>query len=360
MLPPKKKYPIEAESQPLGTQITYRPFENAPAPPVDPSIDTNDDQRMLKQHNPNLPQPLDKQYQPGYDPAKPAYENASDEYNAAAAAPIEKQPLWKQALFVGLQAVKNVAMNQDQPIQLLGNARHDYKVGQAGRKLEPLQKQRKFEMDRQLEQARINDIPYDNETKRIELESRRQDAVGRLQDRALSELRRSKKFDSKNPADRQAAERAGIDPDSIPSFDNSRPFIKTINGVTYEYKNGAFVPSGLPNEETVDYEIDGEKFKIPVKDAAKLKTQMKTFGIKMEESQRQFNQKMGLAREKFNQAKSQFEITMNARNRAQSAGDAKAAEQYDRQLQSMKQALETHKDDLSEDQYNELLKFYNH
>lgn len=347
MLPPKKKYPVEAESQPLGTQITYRPFEPQPTPPVDPSIDTNDDQRMLKQHNPNLPQPLDKQYQPGYDPAKDAYSNASEEYNAAAAAPIEKQPLWKQGLYMILQATKNIALGKDDPIQFLGNAKHDYAVGQAARKLGPLQQQKKFAMDRQLEQAQINTIPIDDENKRVQLENQRQSAIDRARDQARTALIKQNYYDPKNPAHRLQAERAGLDPNDLAKWDNRHPFTKQIGDTTYVYKDGDFVPSDLPKdaEKTlVAYDVtlpNGERqtYQIPQKDAAKFAQHMEVVGAQIASREK-------IAGERVSAQNSRQQIGIAAKKaleefrQAQKEGNAEKVNELRKQLLDYKNQLQ--------------------
>lgn len=98
------------------------------------------------------PQPVQPIIQP--EPLSPI-DKARQDYETAVQTPAQKQSPAKQALFLALQAIGNIATGQHQPIQLLGNAKKQYAVNQAKGVLEPLQQQDALQQQRELRQEQI-------------------------------------------------------------------------------------------------------------------------------------------------------------------------------------------------------------
>jgi hypothetical protein len=95
---------------------------------------------------------------PGYEEARRRrrYGNARGAYETAVATPAEKQPLWKQALFMGLQAVRQIATEKPEEYQLLGNAQKNYKVQQAAGRYLPLEHQRQQDQKYKMGEANLD------------------------------------------------------------------------------------------------------------------------------------------------------------------------------------------------------------
>jgi hypothetical protein len=84
------------------------------------------------------------------------YRKAKTDYENAVATPAEKQPLWKQALFMGLQALRQIGTGQTEDYQLLGNAQKNYKVQQAAGRYLPLEHQRQQDQKYKMGEANLD------------------------------------------------------------------------------------------------------------------------------------------------------------------------------------------------------------
>jgi hypothetical protein len=136
-------------------------FPNVLMAPPGPAMPSGTEQ--TPQPRPLEQTPLEKQQDfvnqdlmnPPPEPPSP-YDAAKKDYESAVAAPAEKQPLWKQVLFVALQGVKQAATGDfSQPIQFLGNAKRDYKIQQAGARYGPLEQQRQNQQKYEVGQANL-------------------------------------------------------------------------------------------------------------------------------------------------------------------------------------------------------------
>jgi hypothetical protein len=154
-------------------------FPNVLMAPPGPAMPSGTEQ--TPQPRPLEQTPLEKQQDfvnqdlmnPPPEPPSP-YDAAKKDYESAVAAPAEKQPLWKQVLFVALQGVKQAATGDfSQPIQFLGNAKRDYKIQQAGARYGPLRKQKEAEMADQYRSAQTANIYADNQRQTDEVQRKK-------------------------------------------------------------------------------------------------------------------------------------------------------------------------------------------
>jgi hypothetical protein len=85
------------------------------------------------------------------------FDNAEADLKQAVATPAEKQPLWKQALYMGLQAVRNIATGDTKSdYTLLGNDKKEYQVQQARKRFEPLDQRRRADQEYKYKNAQID------------------------------------------------------------------------------------------------------------------------------------------------------------------------------------------------------------
>lgn len=116
-------------------------------------------------------EPLNEIPTPKFDPyaKSPEYSESERAYEDAVSMPAQKQPLWKQVLFVGLQGLRQAATGDfSQPIELLGNAKKAENIRQAGQRYLPLRKKRDDEIAEGYRQKQIENIDFDNATARAE------------------------------------------------------------------------------------------------------------------------------------------------------------------------------------------------
>lgn len=139
---------------------------------------------------------------------------------------------------------------------------------------------RKAEQDRETEDAQIEDL-------------RMKPILAAMQQRqvATKALNEMDWYDPKNPAHRQAAQTAGLNPDTVPARDSRKREREVRAGVTYERNpnTGAWEQSGLAADESqkiVDYKVtvNGETrtYRIPQKDAARFETEQAAAGVKFQ------------------------------------------------------------------------------
>lgn len=107
---------------------------------------------------------------PQKDPFQIRLENAKQGYNNALESK-EHPSKWLSGLFLALQGIgKTFNPNDNTPIQMLSDARHNYKVGQAANVLNPLLKQRDDDQQTRLRDAQIADVlakPGDRDAERL-------------------------------------------------------------------------------------------------------------------------------------------------------------------------------------------------
>ena len=149
----------------------------------------------------------------------------------------------------------------------------------------------KYNQDRQLQEARIQDIPADNELKRQQIEAQRSTKKAQIAAQALTRVTGLKYFDPTNTAQRKLAEDAGLNPDDLKGWDDRNPIVKKVGDTSYQYnrETGTFEPSNLPKDEAktlTSYDVtmpNGEKrsFQVPQKDAARFAQQMNIVGAQI-------------------------------------------------------------------------------
>lgn len=273
-----------------------------------------------------------------------------------------------------------------------GTDRNYYKKYKDSQDLPPIQ--RNYEqavvaennaLNQEMKRAQIGDIPINNELKREEIEERRASRESRLKNQSLNKLNSVKYYDPANPAHRRLAESAGLNPDELKGWDDRNPVTKQVAGVTYQYNRstGKFEPSDIPTDESktlTDYKVqmpNGEMrtYKVAQKDAANFATQMYALGARLEQQERQFQQRLKLDQAKFAEAKKQYVEAADLRERqfqalqeARAKNDAQetqrlelAMAESDRKLEAMMNAARKGKTEgeLDDDQYNEIESYVN-
>jgi hypothetical protein len=149
----------------------------------------------------------------------------------------------------------------------------------------------KYEQDRQLEQAKIDDIPADNEIKKQQMEEQAATAKERQAGIALSRLTKLKYYNPKDAAHVKLAKAAGLDPQDLQGWDDRNPVEKTVAGVSYRLNRdtGDYEPTNLPKDESktvTTYDVvmpNGERrsFAVTQKDAAGFANQMSKLGVQI-------------------------------------------------------------------------------
>jgi hypothetical protein len=347
-------------------------FPNVLMAPPGPAMPSGTEQ--TPQPRPLEQTPLEKQQDfvnqdlmnPPPEPPSP-YDAAKKDYESAVAAPAEKQPLWKQVLFVALQGVKQAATGDfSQPIQFLGNAKRDYKIQQAGARYGPLRKQKEADIADQYATARTTNIYADNQYQQDRLKDLREYRESTRREGALKKVVGLKRLDPANAAHAAALRAAGLRPEDVKGWDDSNPVEKTVAGVSYRLNKstGAYEPTNLPVDESktlVDYKVktpDGEMrtFKVAQKDAANFATQMNALGMRLAQSESQFQRRHALDQAKFSQAKQVFQQTIELRRQAEARNDQEAVRKYQKMLVDLGLDAEKAKADgeLDDEQYNVL------
>jgi hypothetical protein len=153
--PRKKKFPplVGGELTTTDQMPTVEPQARPLLPPATAQPNLQDEEQVQQAMGANDATPSFSPVE-SVDPSP--YDVAKSDYETAVATPAEKQPLWKQALFLGLQGLREIGSGQMQDYQLLGNAQKDYKVEQAAKKWVPLEQQRKRDEEGQQRQANID------------------------------------------------------------------------------------------------------------------------------------------------------------------------------------------------------------
>lgn len=144
---------ILGNGDPKKPRLPVHPLEKNPD--VLPSVEPQARPLQLQQQPIQQPVEAAPQTAPQGLVEQDPYESAKKDYETAVAAKAEKQPLWKQVLFMGLQAVQQIATERPQPYQLLGNAKKNYAVQQAAGRYIPLEQRRQDDQKYRKGQADI-------------------------------------------------------------------------------------------------------------------------------------------------------------------------------------------------------------
>ena len=138
---------------------------------------------------------------------------------------------------------------------------------------------------------RLAGIAQDNATNRVEQNQiKRQAALEKGKQATIARIYKRGYFDpgKVTPLEKAELDRYGIKPEDVGTFDFTKPNLKNVNGIAYQYNpnSKSFEPTNLPasqKDQLVDYVVsnpDGtqQSFKIPQAEAAKFKTQMSMAG----------------------------------------------------------------------------------
>jgi len=229
---------------------------------------------------------------------------AQTEYQAATQAPVQKQSFWKDFGAKLIQGADAFFNGNRAPIVGWGKLKHDYAVKEAEGKLNPLLAMQKQQQDTDLRQAQIDTIPIDDQNRRDQIANQKQIADERIKSQAQAKLYGSKIFDVKNPAHRAMAKSAGLNPDTMASWDFNNAEKVTINGevFTRDRTTGEYTPAkGLPASEkdkivAIDVAVPGEKnldgsqkirkFNVPQSQAATMSNSLQQAGLQIEAAEK--------------------------------------------------------------------------
>lgn len=283
-------------------------------------------------------------------------ENAKFDYETALKSKPGKEKWWKDALVKTAQVVSNMFNPQNQvKVQGYGAMKRDKMIQDAYGRYKPLQDAEDKRIADVYKRKQIENIDADNDA-----------AKERIRLSARNKILGLKKFDPNNAVHAEAARMAGLDPKELEGWDDRNPVEKQVAGTTYRLNRntGAYEPTNLPVDETktvTDYKVampNGEvrTYKVAQKDAANFATQMQALGLRLEEQARQFNQRLKLDEQKFNQAKGEFERVMGLRQEALRTGNAEQAKELAAKLAQMLQSATKAKNEgeLDDEQYRVL------
>lgn len=387
----------------------------AMAPPSDPLHPVNDPLQKYGQNAPNAAPQADITPSNAPTPYRPAFNafprqsstntqptslddrvmGLERQYSDALQAPPEKSKWWKNVGIIAAQVASNIANpNHQVKIQNWGAQKKQNRVQQILSQLGPLEQLQQSNQDRSqkyeewrnkqaLIKAQTENYGADNAFNADRLRQQQDEGIAKRQSTARSELFKGKIYDPGNMAHRGRAQDAGYDPDKMGAWDFSNPAKATINGETFVYDrvDGSWQPSGLPASEkdkltefsvTVPGEKNPRVFKVPQDKAASLSASLAAAGMQIEAANTRAAARLKLDEAKFSQSKQEFEKAHSLREQAQrSLDDARAKgdtiatqrlelnlRQQDDTLQKMREALIQHQDDMSEDQFKELMQFY--
>ena len=193
--------------------------------------------------------------------------------------PAHKQGLLAQIAWLGTQGI-NKYFNPNADVQLLGNTKKANRVAQDERYLAPLELNNQNRIHDRMQNTQIANINADNE-RQLQAE---QDKKANY---ALGRLNKLPYYDVNNPAHRQLAKTAGIDPEDMKGWDDRNPVTKQVGDTLYKLNRdtGAFESTGIKDDAktATDYDVvmpNGEKrtYKVLPKDAARFATQMQIAG----------------------------------------------------------------------------------
>jgi len=282
--PPASITPVQTDPSAMNSSpIVSR---ETPAMPSQEAVITNPQPMALSASDPESVRPRYVDEPTPYDKAKRDVQFFRDQ-------PIKKEKLWKDILAKTITGA-NAFFNPDPSnrIEGFGKVKRDNAVRDAEARLAPLEKQRQTDQAFEFNQAKINDIPIDNELKRQQIENQRLAKQEQVKASTLNKLSALKHFDPKNAAHASLAKQAGLNPDDLKGWDDRNPIEKTVAGVSYRLNrdSGQYEPTNLPADETktlTDYEVEmpnGEKrkYRVSQRDAASFSTQMTALGARLE------------------------------------------------------------------------------
>lgn len=221
---------------------------------------------------------------------------AQDAYLAAVAEPVKKSKWWKNLGIIGAEIASNVFNPGNQvPIRSWGGLKKDSHVRSALEHLRPLLDLQKVEQDRDYRKAQTKNI-YDDNTRQ---EQERKDKISKAQEtettRRRSNFRKGHPFF--NPKTATAADvnelaSFGETPESMGTYNFSKPEVHEVAGVTYKFNPNtqSYEDSGIPHDGSkalTEYTVkdaDGVTYKYTTTNekAAGLKTQLVAAGLQIQ------------------------------------------------------------------------------
>ncbi len=154
-------------------------------------------------------------------------------------------------------------------------------------------------------QAQIDYTLGRNPTALEKIRSAAKTAAERQASIDLRAVVRSKKFDPANPAHVALAKTAGLNPDDMAGWDDTKHDFKTVNGRVYEWKKDHFEPTNLPNSEKdqmTDIDVTNENgitktYRVPLKDEARFAVQMSIAGNNIKSREKIAGEQIGARKE---------------------------------------------------------------
>lgn len=224
-----------------------------------------------------------------------------------------KKSKWKDIGMMLLTSLNNQVNNRQDPVRTWGEIKRDEKVGALAPQLQVLQQRRaekdaraKGELDREVLRKRVEDYGNDEAYRRDALAQRKREAFRRA----------NPSFDATKATDaqRRALAEFGESPETVGTYDFSKPDTKMVAGTLYQRNpsTGAYEDTGVkdPSKQVVDYTIVDpdtgvtQKYSTTSERAAALKTQLKAAGMQIQAaSERQ-------------QSQQTYQAGENAQNRA--------------------------------------------
>jgi len=202
-----------------------------------------------------------------------------------------KKSKWKDIGMMLLTSLNNQVNNRQDPVRTWGEIKRDEKVGALSPQLQVLQQRRaekdaraKGELDRELLRKRAEDYTNDEVYRRDALAQRKREAFRRA----------NPSFDATKATDAQkrALAEFGESPESVGTYDFSKPDTKMVAGTLYQRNpnTGAYEDTGVkdPSKQVVEYTIVdpdtgvAQKYATTSERAASLKTQLKAAGMQIQ------------------------------------------------------------------------------
>ncbi len=202
-----------------------------------------------------------------------------------------KKSKWKDIGMMLLTSLNNQVNNRQDPVRTWGEIKRDEKVGALAPQLQVLQQRRaekdaraKGELDREVLRKRVEDYGNDEAYRRDALAQRKREAFRRA----------NPSFDATKATDaqRRALAEFGESPETVGTYDFSKPDTKMVAGTLYQRNpsTGAYEDTGVkdPSKQVVEYTIVdpdtgvAQKYATTSERAASLKTQLKAAGMQIQ------------------------------------------------------------------------------
>ena len=191
------------------------------------------------------------------------------------------------------------------------------------------------EQGRRLMDARIADIPIDNEIKMAQINQVRQS-------QARARLAKNRYWDPKNPLHVQDAIAAGLDPSQMVAFDDRDPkTLKLGNDILQlDRSTGKWTVAGT-RKDLVDWQLpDGRTVSIPASNAAYNSTMQQMGAERIASNERIANARLALSAQQFDFTKSKYQEQMQIAEQLRKEGKIEDAQKIIQQLTNALTSLE--------------------